>query len=151
MLEPIAEVEIVSLDPSIEFTLTESDLEKVFERFGHVKSVSMTRHNVAHVKMNSYNELNSAINFLNFRELKSQAKLTVKWVFDDVKEVQKAISHDETFLLQHQQTKINAKCTSMNKFTCKYEVQIPTNTSFQTARKIIGFRGCNMKRILEEC
>jgi len=47
----------------------------------------MTRFNVALVKMNSYNELNSAINFLNFRQLKSNAKLTVKWVFDDVKEV----------------------------------------------------------------
>ena len=37
----------------------------------------------------------------------------------------------------------------MSKFTAKYEVQIPANSSFQTARKIIGFRGCNMKKIVE--
>jgi hypothetical protein len=39
MLEPIAEVEIHSLDQSVEFSLTESDIESVFERFGNVKSV----------------------------------------------------------------------------------------------------------------
>ena len=67
MLEPTAEVEIHSFDPIIEFVLTEADIERVFERFGQVKSVILTRCNVALVKMNSYNELNSAINFLNFK------------------------------------------------------------------------------------
>ena len=87
-----------------------------------MKSVTLTRCNVALVKMSSYNELHSAINFLNFKQLRSSAKIIVKWVFDDVKEVQKAITSDEGFILQQQETKINSKCTSMNKFTCKYEV-----------------------------
>jgi hypothetical protein len=52
-----------------------------------VKSVALIKCNVANVKMGSYKELNDAIQFLNFRQLKSNAKLAVKWVFEDAKEV----------------------------------------------------------------
>jgi len=87
ILEPTAEVEIISLDLAVEFELSEEDIELVFSRFGTVKSVALIKCNVAHVKMGSYKELNDAIQFLNFRQLKSNAKLAVKWVFEDAKEV----------------------------------------------------------------
>ena len=37
------------------------------------------------------------------------------------------------------------------KFTCKYEILIPNDKDFQVARRLIGSKGCNMKRILNEC
>jgi hypothetical protein len=39
----------------------------------------------------------------------------------------------------------------MNKLTCRYEIQIENDKDFQVARKIIGAKGCNMKRIVECC
>jgi hypothetical protein len=37
-----------------------------------------------------------------------------------------------------------------NKLTCRYDIQIENERDFQVARRIIGSKGCNMKRILEE-
>lgn len=42
------------------------------------------------------------------------------------------------------------ECTSVSKFTCKYEVPIKNLPGFSVARKIIGRRGRNMKMILEK-
>lgn len=40
---------------------------------------------------------------------------------------------------------------STHKYTWRYEIQIENDREFQVARKLIGAKGCNMKRILEEC
>jgi len=37
------------------------------------------------------------------------------------------------------------------KFTCKYEIQIENDKDFQVARKIIGSKGYNMKKIIDVC
>jgi hypothetical protein len=37
------------------------------------------------------------------------------------------------------------------KLTCKYEILIPNDKDFQIARRLIGSKGCNMKKILDEC
>ncbi len=47
--------------------------------------------------MFTFKEMHDAISFLNFKKLKSNARLTVKWVFNDVKEIQRAIKNDEAF------------------------------------------------------
>ena len=39
----------------------------------------------------------------------------------------------------------------MLKYTCKYEIQIANDKDFQVARRIIGPKGYNMKRIIELC
>jgi hypothetical protein len=44
---------------------------------------------------------------------------------------------------------INTKCTSMNKFTCRFDIQIPNESEFRVAKKIIGYKGGNLKRICE--
>lgn len=46
---------------------------------------------------------------------------------------------------------LNTKCTSMNKFTCRFDIQIPNESGFRVARRIIGFKGGNMKRIIDMC
>lgn len=97
IIEPTAEIEIQSLDNQVEFELDTKDVRWVFEEFGAVKSVSIQRRNIAHVKMHTFKEMHEAITFLNFKQLWSNARLTVKWAFDDVKEVQRVIKNDETF------------------------------------------------------
>jgi len=37
------------------------------------------------------------------------------------------------------------------KYTCKFEVQIENDNEFQVARRLIGAKGCNMKKIVEMC
>jgi hypothetical protein len=40
---------------------------------------------------------------------------------------------------------------ALNKLTCRYEIQIENDKEFQVARRIIGSKGCNMKRVIECC
>lgn len=42
-------------------------------------------------------------------------------------------------------------CQTQSKFTCRYEIQIDSDKEFQVARKIIGNKGYNMKRIIDAC
>ena len=47
------------------------------------------------------------------------------------------------------------KQTSENKnkgkYICKYSILIPNDDNFQVVKKIIGVKGCNMKKIVNEC
>lgn len=36
------------------------------------------------------------------------------------------------------------------KFSCKYLIQIENESGFQVSRRIIGTKGCNMKKIIEK-
>jgi len=45
----------------------------------------------------------------------------------------------------------NMDKTSNGKFTCKFEIQIENDKEFQVARRIIGSKGFNMKRIVDIC
>jgi len=94
LIEPIAELEIQSLDPHTDLELDPQDIRWVFEKFGTVKSVSILKKHIAHIKMSSFKEMHEAITFINFWKLKTNAWLTVKWAFDDAKHVQKTISND---------------------------------------------------------
>jgi len=37
------------------------------------------------------------------------------------------------------------------KYTCKFEIQIENDNEFQVARRLIGAKGCNMKKIVDLC
>jgi len=43
------------------------------------------------------------------------------------------------------------KYLSNGKYTCKFYVQIDNDNEFQVARRLIGAKGCNMKKIVELC
>ena len=45
----------------------------------------------------------------------------------------------------------NIEEKNYGKYTCKYEILIPNDKEFQVARRLIGSKGCNMKKILSEC
>lgn len=46
--------------------------------------------------------------------------------------------------------KINENLPNV-KYTCRFDIQIENEKEFQVARKLIGAKGCNMKRILDLC
>lgn len=50
----------------------------------------------------------------------------------------------------YNQVEDDLKGTS-GKFTCRFEILIENDKDFQVARKLIGSKGCNMKRIVENC
>ena len=52
---------------------------------------------------------------------------------------------------QNSINKLNNSDEKVIKYTCKYEILIPNDKDFQIARRLIGSKGCNMKKILEEC
>ena len=54
---------------------------------------------------------------------------------------------------QYNQKQFNQSLEEKNngKYTCKYEILIPNDKDFQVARRLIGSKGCNMKKILNEC
>lgn len=43
------------------------------------------------------------------------------------------------------------KFLTNGKYTCKFEIQIENDNEFQVARRLIGAKGCNMKKIVELC
>ena len=45
----------------------------------------------------------------------------------------------------------NIEEKNYGKYTCKYEILIPNDKEFQVARRLIGSKGYNMKKILNEC
>lgn len=46
---------------------------------------------------------------------------------------------------------LNNEEKNYGKFTCKFEILIPNDKEFQVARRLIGSKGCNMKKIISEC
>ena len=94
----------------------------------------------------------------NPRESLMKASLkNAKPFFPKTKSKTKVLVNNENENNQNQDQKqsihfnINVKCTSMNKFTCRYEIQIPNENGFKVAKRIIGYKGMNMKRIIEMC
>lgn len=41
--------------------------------------------------------------------------------------------------------------STYGKFTCKFEILIPNDQDFQVVRRLIGSKGCNMKKIVDSC
>ncbi len=52
---------------------------------------------------------------------------------------------------KHHMNNINNEEKNSGKFTCKYEILIPNDKEFQIARRLIGSKGYNMKKIIDEC
>ena len=40
---------------------------------------------------------------------------------------------------------------NLSKYTCKYQILIPNDKNFQIAKRLIGSKGSNMKKIIDEC
>ncbi len=51
----------------------------------------------------------------------------------------------------HKHNNLKDEKPTSNKFTCKYEILISNDKEFQISRRLIGSKGCNMKKIIDEC
>ena len=65
------------------------------------------------------------------------------------------LTEDDPYKDEYSASKINTnnrqvQYFSTHKYTWRYDIQIENDREFQVARKLIGPKGCNMKRILEE-
>jgi len=52
---------------------------------------------------------------------------------------------------QNSNNNINNEEKNSGKLTCKYEILIQNDPEFQIARRLIGSKGCNMKKIINQC
>ena len=52
---------------------------------------------------------------------------------------------------KNQKKKSKEEKSISNKYTCKYEILISNDKEFQISRRLIGKKGYNMKKIIEEC
>ena len=126
------------LDSTIEnFLMEELDVLKVFEWFGEVDSVNLQGKSA----IITYKDLVSAyfaIQILNGKKLPElSVTLQVSWHIVPAQRVplrEISINPEETL-----------------KYTCRFDIQIENDKEFQVARRVIGSKGCNMKRIIEKC
>ena len=125
---------------NINFALEEPDVLKVFGCFGEVVSLNLAgKHAVI-----KYKELVSAyfaLTVLNGKELPDlNVTLQVAW-------------HTETQRLPLSELPIPDQNSSEEnlKYTCRFEIQVENEKEFQVARRLIGSKGINMKRIIDKC
>ena len=59
--------------------------------------------------------------------------------------------NNHQYNINQKQFNQNIEEKNYGKYTCKYEILIPNDKEFQVARRLIGSKGCNMKKILTEC
>lgn len=120
-----------------EFFFEELDILKVLECFGEVASLKIN----PTTALITYKDLVSAyfaIQVLNGKELSDlNVILEVSWSsLLEEKPAIKEIPQDSDDNL---------------KYTCRFEIQIENEKEFQVARKVIGSKGMNMKRVIEKC
>lgn len=134
----IPSLKLEILDSTIEnFLMEENDVLKVFEWFGEVDSLDLQGKSA----IITYKDLVSAyfaIQILNGKNLPElNVTLQVSWYAP----VQERAPLRE----------ISTNSEETLKYTCRFDIQIENDKDFQVARRVIGSKGCNMKKIIEKC
>ena len=124
-------------------------MRRVFSRFGEVVDVQHQSASKVLVTMLEIPQALFAQQYLNFSLLPaSDAYLKVRLLTEEENIASKPAPlqaptrepFGETRKGENQSVAFSSSCTSQNKFTCRYEIQIPNDNGFQVARRIIGFR-----------
>jgi hypothetical protein len=158
-----------------DYELEENDTMNLFSRYGKVLKVIVKKQKQAYIIFNDIISALYAQKSLNGHYLKEiDVQLSVDWCNSIEEDEINAAQFEELFT-----SKLNTQDIIDNwnrdntknpyrslpnlppgmptfpyipiKFTCKYEIQIENDRDFQVARKIIGPKGCNMKKIIEIC
>jgi len=118
------------------YALDQKDVMKVFQSFGEVKSLRVIE-NTALILFKDITSAYFAHKILNGRELPGfEARLTIDWY-----------TSQEVRLPLREITEPKEN----NKYTCRFNIQIENDKDFQVARRLIGAKGSNMKKIIEVC
>jgi hypothetical protein len=127
-----------------EYQFTQDDLQKVFQRYGRLSGVESTAPGTPYgrVTFRNRSDAERAISDLDNKILNTiHGRLRVVWDPYTLQRLQEPLSAGE----------IGAPGTpqSVRKHTCRFDIGIENDKEFQVARRIIGQKGANMKRIVE--
>lgn len=172
---PILRLDILA-DPTKDFELDKDDLADVFARYGEVIDVIIKPPTKAYIVfrdivsavfakkcLNGYylNELDINLR-ISYLDLPEAPAIPAKHYHELIEYYEMMTGRGDasaglrmyypnTAELSDMTPNSAASQPWMNKLTCRYEIQIDNDKEFQVARKIIGSKGCNMKRIIDLC
>lgn len=114
------------------YQLMEDDIMKVFSRFGPIQSVSLSQDALsAVVVFASATQAEYAITKLNGKLIQQSLVLrVVPW--------------------NQSSPNMTPTIPIVRKYTCRFDIQIDNDKEFHVARRIIGQKGANMKRIVKQ-
>ena len=136
-LVPVLNLEVIQSPMRDGVVLDHADIIKLFSYYGEVLHVT-TKHQEAKVHFKKIESAYFAQKTLH-RKFISDLDLTLLVTWNSSFPIQKSLK-PESF--------DNEK---LYKYTCKYEIEISSCSEFQVARRIIGPKGKNMKKIIEIC
>ncbi|CAG9323406.1 unnamed protein product [Blepharisma stoltei] len=123
------------------FTLEEEDLRRVFSVYGEIEHIEVFE-SEAYIQFLDICSAYFAQKTLHSRNIENlQANLEVTWQLSN--RVPGSLS------VWGKQNNLVNDCSS--KYTCRFDIQIDNEKEFQVARRLIGPKGINMKRIVEIC
>ncbi|CAD8095444.1 unnamed protein product [Paramecium primaurelia] len=125
----------LSSEDNYEIELDQDDIKQVCENFGEVKQVYTKVNGAIIIKFNSVFDAFIVYKLLNKHQIK-ELDVTIKIEFTSQQDLLEIMEFQDS---------------NQQKFTCRYDVQIDNDKDFQVARKIIGAKGCNMKKIIDQC
>ena len=155
-------VTVSVLGVDFNYNLMDDDVRKVFGRYGRVTAVEIVRPELrsARVWYASYSDAEVAIKDLDGKVLPGvHGRLSVEWTGGrSPKEALSSSFLDKTTATSPDDHHMNSSPefgtahpdqAQVRKFTCRFEIGIENDKEFQVARRIIGQKGSNMKRIVK--
>lgn len=174
-IEPTVSVSVEGM--KFQYQLTEDDILKVFRRYGAVKHVSVDEAcSSALVTFQSAQDAQAAINDLDGKQLHGlDGTLRISWVNQNAPPPYPAMPFPGPGLLQsgsapwptgmpvippsspgttgvvgQSNEDKAAHMKGARKYTCRFLIGIENDKDFQVARRLIGSKGANMKRIVKQ-
>ena len=127
----------------------------------NINNMNINNMNINNMNMNNMNNMmnnmningmNNMINYnnsMNIQNLYMNGMIQNQNMINNNYEQNVNINNNNLYMNNINQSNIEEK--NNGKFTCKYEILIPNDKDFQIARRLIGSKGCNMKKIIDEC
>ena len=138
---------LVSIDGvDFEYQFTSDDLQKVFQRYGPLVAVDTMSPQFPYgrVAFSVRRDAECAIRDLDGKTLNGiHGRLRVVWDPYSASKLD-SLSPSTAATAEHQQPR-----SSVRKYTCRFDIGIDNEKEFQVARRIIGQKGCNMKKIVD--
>eukprot|EP00826_Nyctotherus_ovalis_P002763 TRINITY_DN10556_c0_g1_i3.p1 TRINITY_DN10556_c0_g1~~TRINITY_DN10556_c0_g1_i3.p1 ORF type:complete len:361 (+),score=78.53 TRINITY_DN10556_c0_g1_i3:15-1097(+) len=157
---PSLKVELDTIHDQQSLELEAEDVQRLFANFGSVESVTIppAHKNTAIVVFKDIVSAYFAQQSLHMHQLPAfQARLTVKWnIAEDSRLSSNSVACQPESKTPKTSTADSAntskdRATANGKYTCRFEIQIANDKEFQVARRLIGPKGCHMKRIVDTC
>lgn len=161
-------IKISPIEPSNEKTvrIEADDISDILESMGEVKEIKDLSGNLFEITFS--NPMQAQLAKLGFEDLelkdlnvrfeiipiKRKASLPVvhtpkRWDEETCTEIKEHIESEDKKQSCKGIVNFYTYTNNTNKFTCRYDVMIENDKNFQIAKKIIGAKGCNMKKIID--